>query len=151
MFRQQRIYTLRKLSKEAQRAYGLRILVTRHWLRGIKACEIDFWLPDAGPSLLLLAAYRSGEVSEQEFLAWYEIEQRGSSTCRVVQYKEGKRTPDLCFLVSPIVYLRQLEENYGTVTLLCWEEEPDLCHRHHLLMLCEQGTKAISAFNSWSC
>jgi uncharacterized protein YeaO (DUF488 family) len=53
------IYDLKKLSPTDRASYGLRVLTTRYWLRGVGKRDLDYWIPDAGPSKWLLAALRA--------------------------------------------------------------------------------------------
>jgi len=140
VIRQASIYSLKQLPPCDRAAYGQRVLTTRFWLRGVSRQDVDYWLPDAGPSAHLLRALRSGQVSPETALVRYEDEQRYQRACRVVHYEEGQCTCDQVVAYSPLHVLRQLEREHGTITLLCWEPEPSPCHRHRLRALLLEGT-----------
>lgn len=122
MLRAAYIYDLRRLEEaERQAVGGLRVLTTRHWIQGVAAREIDFWLPDAGPTKKLLQAYHDKSISGDEFLTRYNAEQAQAETCRVVRYLEGKGVSDERLPCSPVTFIWQLEDAFGLVTILCWE------------------------------
>ena len=95
---------------------GWRVLVMRHWPRGVRKDRIDVWLRDAGPSRALLKAYHAGEVD------WPEFEQRYRS--EILDDRPG---------VLEVV--RQLEREHARVTLLCHERMPPEVHCHRLVLL----------------
>jgi len=141
-FVQASIFALKKLPPAEQQAtYGLRVLTTRFWLRAAGKRDIDIWMPDAGPSRDLLAAMRAGQLSDAEFLTRYEEEQRQATHCHIVCYVAGERVATRTLSCSPLAYLLQLGKRYGRVTILCWEAEPLLCHRHRLLEVLQEGIK----------
>jgi uncharacterized protein YeaO (DUF488 family) len=100
---------------------GLRVLVMRHWPRGVRRKRTDVWLRDAAPSHELLRAYA------HEGLAWDEFERRYRSEIL------GERA-------DVLEQLRELERQHGILTLLCHERIPPRahCHREVLLDLIEQ-------------
>lgn len=140
MIHQASTYYLKQLPSASREAYGLRVLTTRSWLRGVSKEDIDYWVPDAGPSTILLRALRAGQISPEMALARYEDEQRRLRSCRVVRYRNGQRASDQVVARPALDVLRQLEHQHGTITLLCWEPEPHPCHRHHLRALLLEGT-----------
>jgi uncharacterized protein YeaO (DUF488 family) len=127
------VYATKRMDSQARRALGLRVLTMRFWPRGIMKSEIDIWLPDAGPSAALLAARRSGVIAWEEFVTRYLAEQDHLVTCRVVTYETGLARSDEQRAQSPDEVLRELERQYGVVTILCWEGKGKNCHRHILL------------------
>ena len=59
MIQEASIAALKKLPREEHATYGRRILVMRRWPRGLSWHDIDLWLPSAGPSEELLAAWQA--------------------------------------------------------------------------------------------
>jgi uncharacterized protein YeaO (DUF488 family) len=133
MFREASVYALKRLSQEERAVYGLRVLTMRKWPRGVRRSDIDVWMPSAGPSIELLAAYHMRSIVWEEFLTLYQADQQSQSTCRVVTYEGGQpRQED--FPCRSLDHLKLLERQYGTITVLCWENGP-LCHRYTLMEL----------------
>lgn len=97
---------------------GLKVLVMRHWPRGIRREQIDLWLRDLAPSKELLTAYRNKQVDWPEFEKRYRAE--------MAQNPEALRKA------------KQLEMQHGTITLLCWEPEGKPCHRFPLQQMLEE-------------
>ena len=141
MIQEARIYDTRKLSVERQREqYGLRVLTTRKWLQGISKRDVDIWLPDAGPSLQLLKAWRDSDIymTWARFAGYYEEEQRACKECRPVHYVDGaKVSPVGHVLYSPVRYLARLASEQ-VVTVLCWEDTSKCCHRYSLVKLVQE-------------
>src|SRR2546421_6411676 len=79
-----------------QEALGCRVLVMRIWPRGVPWKHVDLWLPDAGPSLGLLRAYKRGEFGWDTFAVRYTHEQifqwRHAGYYKVGAGKAGVRT-----------------------------------------------------------
>jgi len=125
------VYAVKRMASADRRALGLRVLVMRLWPRGILKSEIDLWIPDAGPSpdLLMASKIIHWDVFATRFLA----EQERLTSCRVVTYKAGHTISDDQRAQSPVEFLRHLENQYGTITLMCWEGKGKPCHRHILL------------------
>jgi uncharacterized protein YeaO (DUF488 family) len=138
-----RIYDTRVLSVARQREkYGLRVLTTRKWLQGISKRDIDIWLPDAGPSLQLLEAWRKQEIIWNLFVAVYEQEQRACKQCRPVHYVDGaKVSPVGHVLYSPVRYLARLASEQ-VVTVMCWEQG-EQCHRHTMVRLVQEQLTGV--------
>lgn len=136
MIREASIYTLKKLSEEERKPYGLRVLTMRKWPRGVRRDNIDVWVPSAGPTIELLTAYHTRSIVWEEFLTLYRLDQQSQRTCRVVTYEGGQpRQED--FPYRSLDHLKLLERQYGTVTVLCWENGP-LCHRYTLVELLQE-------------
>lgn len=140
MFREASVYALRKLGPEQKAAYGLRVLTMRWWPRGISRQEVDMWIPSAAPSVQTLQAYREGRLSWPQFIEAYQAEQRGQALCQVISYLGGV-PQQVRFPSRAIDHLRSLEQRYGTVTVLCWEQGK-WCHRHVLKAMLESGVRA---------
>jgi uncharacterized protein YeaO (DUF488 family) len=119
---------------------GVTVLATRKWLRlrGFNKECVDIWMPDAGPSIDLLTAYRGGLVSWPEFSLFYKDEQRHATTCRVVRYDGKDIASDDVLDYGPLAVLGELEDAHGDVSVLCWEES--LCHRFLLVDLAMETT-----------
>src|ERR1700738_1104553 len=102
-------------SKERAAGDGLRVLVMRHWPRGVRKERIDLWLKDAGPSRDLLREYTHAGLPWQTFEARYRREMQ-------------EERP------AVLEHLRRLEQEHGVVTLLCHERIPpgEHCHREVL-------------------
>lgn len=97
---------------------GTRILVMRRWPRGVRKDRVDEWWRDLSPSEALLRDYRAKKVSLARFFERYR--------------EEMADRRDL---------IRKLAERSksGTLTLLCWEERDEDCHRHVLKSLVEEA------------
>lgn len=142
-----RIYDVKKMPDQS--VYGLRVLTMRKWPQGFSRKHVDVWLPDAGPSVELLSAYRNNPLSWSwaQFAKNYEYEQKHQQTCRIVRYVNGERVSDEPVSRSPLNVLRELEEAFGTVTVMCWEDTKDqdvkMCHRHLLVAMCEKVERVM--------
>lgn len=104
---------------------GLRILVTRYWVRGLKKAACDVWMPNLGPSESLLNKY--GKISWKEFGTLYRKELREGGSIdkrnRTIKNHGQKFTLRL---------LQKLGKR-GKVTLLCHcADRATECHRHLL-------------------
>ncbi len=94
---------------------GFRLLVMRHWPRGVSKKKVDLWLRDLGPDASLLDSYRKGRTDWETFSARYREQVTGS--------REG---------LARLAEVERLEETHGTVTLLCHENlntPGTRCHR----------------------
>lgn len=106
---------------------GLRILVARFRGRGLSAASYDVWMPNLGPSEVLLEDFLAGKIEWREFSNRYreELLEDGSVDARNTTIKNhGQKFT-----------LRLLQElgRRGNVTLLCHCAEDDAqCHRHLL-------------------
>ncbi len=130
MFREASVYALKRLSEEERKPYGLRVLTMRKWPRGVRCSDIDVWMPSAGPSIELLTAFHMRSIVWEEFLTLYQVEQQNQRTCCVMTYAGGQ----VDYPYRSLDHLKLLEQQYGTVTILCWENGP-LCHRYTLMEL----------------
>ena len=92
---------------------GARVLVTRFHPRGVKT-RFDRWERDLAPSAQLLARYRGGGATWEQFVPLYKRELLGNPA--------GLRA---------LESLRS-ESAAGDVTLLCYEPDGAPCHRHLL-------------------
>src|SRR6266851_3341118 len=90
---------------------GLRVLVMRYWPRGVRRARVDVWIKDAAPSRELLRAYA------HEGLSWADFEER---------YRDEmlQERPEV------LERLRGLQEEHGSLTLLCHEHIPPKEHCH---------------------
>jgi uncharacterized protein YeaO (DUF488 family) len=106
---------------------GLRVLVMRYWPRGVRRERVDVWIKDAAPSRELLRAYA------HEGLPWQEFEER-------YRHEILLERPEV------LERLRALQEEHGSLTLLCHEQMPpkEHCHRTVLVeLLTEEPLRAF--------
>ena len=99
-------------------ADGYRLLVMRHWPRGVKKDRVDGWMRPLAPSAGLLSEYRGGGMDWPAFVARYKDE-----------ISESQEAADCLEAV------RGLEEEHGRVTLICHEDlskPEEHCHREIL-------------------
>lgn len=112
--------------------HRLRVLVTRHWPRGISWRDVDVWVQTLAPSARLLKSYKTGEIDWDTFANRYQQEQ--SNVIQVVERRAGK--PDRLLMLSTGEYLAMLDTLWQEVLLLCVERDKDPhCHRHILLSM----------------
>lgn len=85
---------------------GIRVCIMR---RPDADAQWDIWMPTLSPSHEILTASQQGLISSAEFDAWFEEH----------------------VLVGQHEYLDILVEMAAkrTITILCWEIDPDECHR----------------------
>lgn len=130
----------------------VRVLVMRHWPRGIKNSQVDLWIPAAAPSKDLLKRYNEKKISWEDFAYSYKNEQIEARGGRVFVYVPGSSGDTLKgstdFPECPIIWLahhsRQIEQATGRIVrLLCWEREGN-CHRHLLQEMIEQHLTLLS-------
>jgi uncharacterized protein YeaO (DUF488 family) len=126
MIKEARVFDVRAMPD--REPLGLKVLVMRQWPRGISRSCVDVWMPDAGPSESLLADYRSGMASWDEFTERYKAEQEATQTCRVVRYANDSKVSDEVVSCSPVDVLQVFEDLHSTVTVMCWENSA-CCHR----------------------
>ena len=100
---------------------GWRVLVMRYWPRGVRRERVDLWLPEAAPSRELLRRYSQAGLSWPEFEAAYRAEMQARP--------------------AVIQHLHQLEQQHGSLVLLCHERIPPHahCHRQTLAELVRAG------------
>ena len=92
---------------------GLRVLVTRHYPRGVKRSHFDAWYKDLAPSAGLLKSYRGGAIQWDAFMIKYKSE------------------IDDAWSLGIISWLHLLSAK-SDITLLCYERDGEPCHRHIL-------------------
>lgn len=85
---------------------GIRICIMRRPDEGL---DWDIWIPHLAPSHALLTKYHNGEVSWSRFVEIFSNE----VLIRKAEYVD---------LVAELSQKR-------TITLLCWETSPEMCHR----------------------
>lgn len=115
----------------------------RLWPRGISHQDIDVWVPSAAPPLDLLQQLHQQQVGWDRFLEVYRLCQEGSRSCRMVAYERRERQ-DQIYPYSALDHLKLLEQQLGTIVLLCWEPGP-LCHRYALKEVLENRQHAKQA------
>lgn len=98
---------------------GLKLVVTRHYPRGVARVRFDRWLPALAPSRELLHDRRHGLVTWEEYRSHFREEILGSA--------------------EALTALRHIVDLAGTrdVYLICWEPEPP-CHRWLLMDLARE-------------
>jgi uncharacterized protein YeaO (DUF488 family) len=126
MINEASVYAVKKMSLEEIQPLGLRVLIMRRWPQGIAWSMIDVWIPDLGPSATLLRAYNAGLVDWSTFETRYREEQDQATMC-VARFREGGQK---ILSLSPMQLLRNLEQQHGTVTVMCRERAGEHCHRH---------------------
>jgi uncharacterized protein YeaO (DUF488 family) len=89
---------------------GARVLIMRKWPRGIRKERVDLWLRELGPEEELMHGFLKGRIP------WSEYRSR---------YLEGLARPAAQQAVEEVRRLAQR----GAVTLLCWCQDPERCHR----------------------
>ena len=94
-------------------ADGLRVLVTRHYPRGVKRSHFDAWYKDLAPSAGLLKSYRGGAIQWDAFMVKYKSE------------------IDDAWSLGIINWLHLLSAK-SDITMLCYERDGEPCHRHIL-------------------
>jgi len=106
---------------------GLRILTPRFRGRGMPTTRYDVWMPNLGPSEVLVKAMQSGKIGWGEFSGLYrrELLKGGSIDRRNRTIKNHGQKFTLRLL--------QKLGKRGHVTLLCHcDEDQAQCHRHLL-------------------
>lgn len=104
----------KSIQKKASKTDGLRICIMRR--PGETDTDWDLWLPRLSPPTELLDAYKYGGLEWEAF-------------CTRFKKEVIKKHKKLC------VFLAELARTQD-VTLLCWEETPDKCHRKLVLEEC---------------
>jgi len=88
------------------------VLITRYYPRGVKKDRFDRWEKALSPSRVLLAAYRSGAKSWEQFKEAFLSEMRAS--------------PESAEAIRALSSLSKAQN----VTLLCYEGPGLNCHRY---------------------
>lgn len=91
---------------------GARVLITRYYPRGVKKDRFDKWEKALSPSRDLLAAYKSGEKSWDQFKKAF--------------LSEMKASPESAGALRSLSLLAEAQD----VTLLCYEKAGLNCHRY---------------------
>ncbi len=105
---------VKRIYEERDRADGYRVLVDRLWPRGVKkdSGAIDLWMKEIAPGTELRKWFHANPTQWQRFRQRYE--------------RELKSRGEL------LDKLRELEEKYGTITLLYSSRSTD--HNHAMLI-----------------
>jgi len=113
---------------------GLRILAARFRGRGLPAAAYDVWMPNLGPSELLLKDFRAGEVTWAEFSRRYTRQMREDPPLdrenRTIKNHGQKFTLRL---------LQRLAKDQNVTVLCHCAEDESHCHRHLLKRLIEKA------------
>ena len=104
---------------------GLKLVVTRHYPRGIASTHFDRWLPALAPSRDLLENWRRGLTTWPEYVVRFREEILGSAEAVVA--------------LRHVVDLARTRDVY----LICWEKEPP-CHRFLLLEMAGELSGEVS-------
>ncbi len=105
---------VKSVYEKREKADGVRVLVTRLWPRGIPKTAVDTWLPWLGPSAKLLADFKAGRTSRENYVGEYVT---GLGDMRAQLLLAG---------------LQALVGSGRTITLLCVCPGARPCHRHLL-------------------
>ncbi|HKT22351.1 MAG TPA: DUF488 family protein [Nitrososphaerales archaeon] len=87
---------------------GKRVLVMTLWPRGVSKDKVDVWLKELGTPKDLIKRYKSGKATFVQFRSEYLRSLKGKEEALKGLAAESKK---------------------GTVTLLCTEKDPAVCHR----------------------
>ena len=98
------------------RVEGIKLVVTRLYPRGISRVHFDRWLPVLAPSRELLADWKHGLITWDEYTARFR--------------EEILASPEALAALRHIIELAEARDVY----LICWEREPP-CHRYLLMDL----------------
>jgi uncharacterized protein YeaO (DUF488 family) len=99
---------------------GIRICIMRRPGEGL---EWDVWMPTLSPSHELLNSYHEGTTSWEEYEVRFENE--------VLQPNQ-----EYIKMVCELAHNRD-------ITLLCWEETPEKCHRRLVLEACQKHDRDL--------
>jgi uncharacterized protein YeaO (DUF488 family) len=126
--------TTKSVHSQKSTSDGLRILAARLRGRGLPAAAYDVWMPNLGPSELLLNDFRAAKITWAEFSRRYTRQMRENPPLdrenRLIKNHGQKFTLRL---------LRHLAEKQR-ITLLCHcAENEKHCHRHLLQRLIEKA------------
>ena len=91
-----------------ERSDGRRILVMTPWPRGVSKDRVDAWMKELGTPRDLIRRWKDGKISWSEF----KLDYRKSLNGKEMVLKELAN-----------------DARKGTITLLCLEKDPALCHR----------------------
>lgn len=105
----------KSIQKPKAKSDGVRICIMR---RPDSNADYDIWMPTLAPSHALLDAYHRAEVNWDQFVARF--------TKEVL-----KRNKKYVELLADIASKRD-------VTMLCWEETPEKCHRRLVAEACKK-------------
>ena len=102
------IRTQKSVYDKPEASDGKRILVMTLWPRGISKDKVDVWMKELGTPKELIREWKSGNLSWERY---------------AIRYRESLKGKE--------ELLRRLadESRKGTITLLCTEKDPSLCHR----------------------
>ncbi len=109
---------LKSIYAEPESGDGTRVLVMRQWPRGVKKDRVDEWMRDLSPSVELMRVYRSKKIGAAEFFGKYRREMAGRGDLLKKMAERAKTE---------------------TLTLFCWEQRDEDCHRHVLKTLIEEA------------
>lgn len=109
---------------------GTRILITRKWPRGQKKDRFDEWIKDLSPEEDTLNKWEDSKRSEEDWKRY--------SVKFYPQMKESKA-------VDKIEELRQRSKKGEIITLLCYCEKGEHCHRYIVKSMIEGSSTVIES------
>ena len=120
----------KSIYKPADKADGIRVLITRFYPRGVKREKYDIWVRSLAPSAELLKKYKNSEIN------W--------NTFKTTLFYELKNNIDSV----ETIYTLQPKNSVHNITLLCHEKDGCPCHRHMVRDLIEDPRLLSSTFVS---
>lgn len=114
------LYT-KSIQRKRTKHDGIRICIMR---RPDSNADYDIWMPTLAPSHELLNAYHRGEVNWDQFVVRFtkEVPKRNKKFVELLADMASKRD----------------------VTILCWEETPEMCHRRLVAEACQEVNPRLS-------
>lgn len=124
MIKTKRIYDLKEDSD------GTRILITRKWPIGQKKDRFDEWIKDLSPEEDTLNKWEDSKRTEEDWKRY--------SVKFYPQMKESKA-------VDKIEELRQRSKKGEIITLLCYCEKGEHCHRYIVKSMIEGSPTVVES------
>jgi len=103
----------KSIQEKKKKNDGIRVCIMR---RPGSEDDWDIWMPTLAPSHQLLTAYHQEEVDWEEFCVRFNEE----------VLRNQRRHLDL------LIWMAKKE----TITILCWEDTPEFCHRRLVAEKC---------------
>jgi len=114
------LYT-KSIQDQKELSDGIRVSIMR------KPCgEFDLWIPSLSPSQKLLDDYHTKKINWDEYECKFLLEMNNNL--------DATKMMKLLLEIS----------TFSLVTILCWEETPEKCHRRLIAkLMCTINNKAI--------
>lgn len=109
---------------------GTRILITRKWPPGQKKDRFDEWIKDLAPKEDTLNKWEDSKRTEEDWKRY-----------TVMFYPQMKESES----VDRIEELRQRSNNGETITLLCYCEKGEHCHRYIIKSMIDNSRSVIGS------